>query len=80
MDLPIIFIETKIHQYEGTIEQGSDSFFTQTEPETKPVGYELVNKWNAYEKSGATSSSMEDAPIFSIAPTLNSREHPLCSR
>ncbi|RDU37292.1 uridine phosphorylase [Neobacillus piezotolerans] len=50
-----------------------DSFFTQTEPETKPVGYELVNKWNAYEKSGATSTSMEDAPIFSIAPTLNSR-------
>lgn len=50
-----------------------DSFYTQTEPETKPVAYELVNKWNAYEQSGATSTGMEDAPLFSIAPTINCR-------
>src|SRR5699024_6865393 len=47
-----------------------DSFYTQTEPETKPVGYELVNRWNAYEQSGATSTEMESATLFAVTPTL----------
>lgn len=50
-----------------------DSFYTQTEPETKPVGYELINKWNAYEKGGATSTSMEEALLFIAATSLGVR-------
>lgn len=47
-----------------------DSFYTQVEPETKPVAYDLINKWNAYEKSGATSTEMESATLFAVAMTL----------
>lgn len=47
-----------------------DSFYTQTEPETKPVGYELINKWQAYEQSGATSTEMESATLFAVTATL----------
>ncbi|MBS4751094.1 nucleoside phosphorylase [Carnobacteriaceae bacterium zg-ZUI78] len=47
-----------------------DSFYTQTEPETKPVSYELINKWNAYERSGATSTEMESATLFSVTGTI----------
>ncbi|MFL8906261.1 nucleoside phosphorylase [Helcococcus kunzii] len=47
-----------------------DSFYTQTEPETKPVSYELINKWQAYEKSGAKSTEMESATLFAVSSTL----------
>ena len=50
-----------------------DSFFTSVEPEKKPVGYELINKWSAYEKGGATSSEMEAATVFLVAATLQVR-------
>ena len=49
------------------------SFYTQTEPETKPVGPELMFKWSAYEKGGATSTSMECAPLFAIGSCLGIR-------
>lgn len=49
------------------------SFYTQNEPETKPVGYDLINRWNAYVKGGATSTSMESAPLFIIAGCLGIR-------
>ncbi|ETA81432.1 nucleoside phosphorylase [Youngiibacter fragilis] len=50
-----------------------DSFYTQTEPETRPIGYELINKWTAYEKGGATSTSMEEALLFIAATSLGVR-------
>lgn len=46
------------------------SFYTQTEAETKPVRYELINKWKAYEESGATSTEMESSILFSVTSTL----------
>lgn len=49
------------------------SFYTQTEPETKPVGPELQYKWSAYEKGGATSTSMECAPLFAVGASLGIR-------
>lgn len=49
------------------------SFYTQTSPETKPVGPELMFKWSAYEKGGATSTSMECAPLFAIGACLGIR-------
>ena len=49
------------------------SFYTQTEPETKPVGPELQYKWSAYEKGGAASTSMECAPLFAVGASLGIR-------
>ena len=47
-----------------------DSFYTQTEPETKPVAYDLINRWNSYIKGGAQSTSMESATLFIVAASL----------
>ena len=49
------------------------SFYTQTEPETKPVGPELQYKWSAYEKGGAAPTSMEGAPLFAVGASLGIR-------
>lgn len=50
-----------------------DSFYTQTEPETKPVGYELISRWNAYVMGGAIATSMEESPLFLVAASLHVR-------
>lgn len=50
-----------------------DSFYTQVEPETKPISYELINRWNAYEKGGATNTCMECAPLFIASTCLGVR-------
>ena len=50
-----------------------ESFYTQTTPETKPVGPELVYKWQAYEKGGATSTSMECSVLFCVGASLGIR-------
>lgn len=49
------------------------SFYTQTTSETKPVGPELVYKWQAYEKGGATSTSMECSVLFCVGASLGIR-------
>ena len=49
------------------------SFYTQTAPETKPVGPELIYRWEAYEKGGATSTSMECSILFLIGASLGIR-------
>jgi uridine phosphorylase len=50
-----------------------DSFYTQTEPETKPVREELISKWNAYVRGGAIATSMEEATLFLAASSLGVR-------
>ncbi len=50
-----------------------DSFYTQIEPETKPVSYELVNKWNSYVKGGAICTAMEEATLFLVGASLGAR-------
>ena len=50
-----------------------DSFYTQTEPETKPVREELINRWNAYVRGGAIATSMEEATLFLAASSLGVR-------
>lgn len=50
-----------------------DSFYSQVSPETKPVKDEIISKWNSYEAGGATSTSMECAPLFLIANSLGIR-------
>lgn len=49
------------------------SFYSQTSPETKPIAAELMYRWDAYVKGGATNTSMECAPLFLIGGTLGIR-------
>ena len=49
------------------------SFYTQTSPETKPVAQELMYKWDSYKRGGASSTSMECAPLFAIGSSLGIR-------
>ena len=50
-----------------------DSFYGQHSPETKPVGYELLNKWNAWIELGTLASEMESAALFTVASYLKVR-------
>lgn len=53
--------------------QCKDSFYGQHSPETKPVGYELLNKWEAWKRLGCLASEMESAALFVVASTLKVR-------
>lgn len=50
-----------------------DSFYTQTEPETKPVSEELIRRWNSYVRGGAVCTSMEEAILFLAGASLGVR-------
>ena len=51
--------------------QCKDSFYGQHSPETKPVSYELQNKWDAWKRLGCLASEMESAALFVVASYLN---------
>ena len=53
-------------KYHVGIVQCKDAFYGQHEPETKPVDYELVNKWNAWVRLGCKASEMESAALFVV--------------
>ncbi len=53
--------------------QCKDSFYGQHEPETKPAGYELLNKWEAWVRCGCLASEMESAALFVAASCLRVR-------
>lgn len=53
--------------------QSKDSFYGQHEPEEKPVGYELINKWEAWKKLGCLASEMESAALFVTGASLKVR-------
>jgi uridine phosphorylase len=53
--------------------QCKDSFYGQHEPEKKPVGYELLNKWEAWKQLGCLASEMESAALFIVGSTLRVR-------
>lgn len=50
-----------------------DSFYGQHSPETKPVSYELLNKWEAWLRLGTLASEMESAALFTVASYLRVR-------
>lgn len=50
-----------------------DSYYTEAEPETKPVYGELKYKWDSYLKGGASSTSMECSVLFLIGASLGIR-------
>ncbi len=58
------------YQYHTGIVQCKDSFYGQHSPETKPVSYELMNKWEAWKKLGCLASEMESAALFVVASYL----------
>ena len=53
--------------------QCKDAFYGQHEPETKPVSYELLNKWEAWLRLGCKASEMESAALFIVASYLRVR-------
>lgn len=53
--------------------QCKDSFYGQHEPENKPIGYDLLNKWDAWVKCGCLASEMESAALFIVASALHVR-------
>lgn len=59
--------------YHVGVVQCKDSFYGQHSPETKPVDYELLNKWNAWIRLGCKASEMESAALFVVASYLNVR-------
>lgn len=59
--------------YHVGVVQCKDAFYGQHSPETKPVGYELLNKWDAWLKLGCKASEMESAALFIVASYLRVR-------
>lgn len=65
--------EEKGYSYHTGVVQCKDSFYGQHEPEKKPVGYELLNKWEAWKQLGCLASEMESAALFVAASSLKVR-------
>ncbi len=59
--------------YHTGVVQCKDSFYGQHSPETKPVSYELENKWEAWLRLGCLASEMESAALFTVASYLKVR-------
>lgn len=59
--------------YHVGVVQCKDSFYGQHSPETKPVSYELLNKWDAWVKCGCLASEMESAALFVVGSWLRVR-------
>ena len=59
--------------YHTGVVQSKDSFYGQHEPEAMPVGYELINKWEAWRRMGCLASEMESAALFIVAGKLRAR-------
>ena len=53
--------------------QCKDSFYGQHSPDTKPVSYELMDKWNAWLRLGTLASEMESAALFTVGSYLKVR-------
>ena len=59
--------------YHTGVVECKDAFYGQHEPETKPVSYELLNKWEAWLRLGCKASEMESAAMFIVASYLRVR-------
>ena len=60
-------------KYHVGVVECKDSYYGQHEPEKKPVGYELLNRWDAWCRAGAKASEMESAALFIVASCLGVR-------
>ena len=61
------------YPFQVGVVQSKDSFFGQHDPKSKPVGYELEQKWNAWLKMGCKASEMESAALFMVGAYLRVR-------
>ena len=59
--------------YNVGVVQCKDAFYGQHSPETMPVSYELMNKWEAWKRMGCLASEMESAALFIVASHLRVR-------
>ena len=59
--------------YHTGVVECKDSFYGQHSPETKPVGPELLYKWEAWLRLGTLASEMESAALFTVASHLRVR-------
>lgn len=59
--------------YHTGVVQCKDSFYGQHEPETKPVGYALQSKWEAWKRLGCKASEMESAAVFIVSSYRRAR-------
>lgn len=55
------------------IVQCKDAFYGQHDPESSPVYYELLNKWESWKRLGVKASEMESAALFVVADALKCR-------
>lgn len=60
-------------KYHVGVVQCKDAFYGQHSPETMPVSYELLNKWEAWKRLGCVASEMESAALFIVASALHVR-------
>ena len=58
------------YNYHAGVVQCKDSFYGQHSPQTMPVSYELLNKWEAWKRLGCLASEMESASLFVVASYL----------
>ncbi len=54
-------------RYHVGVVQSKDSFYGQHSPQTKPVSYELENKWKAWLQMGCLASEMESSTLFIVS-------------
>ena len=59
--------------YHTGVVQCKDAFYGQHSPETKPVWYELMNKWDAWVRCGCLASEMESAALYIVGSALRVR-------
>lgn len=62
----------KFRRHIGVVEC-KDSFYGQHDPKRMPVAYELLNKWDAWIKSGCLASEMESAALYIVSSVLGAR-------
>ena len=61
------------YTYHTGIVQCKDSFYGQHDPQLMPVGYELMDKWQAWLRLGCKASEMESAALVVVASYLKVR-------
>lgn len=64
--------------YHMGIVQCKDAYYGQHSPQTKPVSYELLNKWGAWVDGGTLASEMESAALFTVTASLPGARSAAC--
>lgn len=61
-----------LNHHMGVVEC-KDSYYGQHDPQSMPAGYELLQKWKAWQMAGALGSEMESATLFVVASVRRAR-------